>query len=62
VELIKTKPAEVIDSTEVAKNQNRGYSMGKVFKDFLIAGMKLKNRIIRSATHEGMGGKSRGSP
>lgn len=62
MELIKTKSAEVIDSIEVAKNQNIGRSMGKVFKDFLIAGMKLKNRIIRSATHEGMGGKRSGSP
>ena len=31
--------------------------MGKVFEDSSIAGMMLKNRIIRSATHEGLGDK-----
>jgi len=29
--------------------------MGMLFEDSSIAGMKLKNRIIRSATHEGLG-------
>ena len=33
----------------------RGQVMATVFEDSSIAGIKLKNRIIRSATHEGMG-------
>ena len=35
--------------------------MKSVFSDAEIAGVKLKNRIIRSATHEGMADKN-GSP
>lgn len=31
--------------------------MGMLFEDSSIAGMKLKNRAIRSATHEGLGDK-----
>jgi NADH:flavin oxidoreductases, Old Yellow Enzyme family len=32
-------------------------NMSKVFEESSIAGIKLKNRVIRSATHEGMGDK-----
>jgi 2,4-dienoyl-CoA reductase-like NADH-dependent reductase (Old Yellow Enzyme family) len=34
-----------------------GQNMGMLFEDSSIAGMKLKNRVIRSATHEGLGDK-----